>query len=230
MKRSVLPTILMLALLSIFYGGCASAKTPTPVPLPTQTGSNGGVTTAFADVSVTHWAYSWIERVYAAGITTGCSTSPLSFCPENPVSQAEMAVLIERGKNGAAYTPPAGTGTVFTDVPLSYWAVNWIEKLSADGITTGCGGGNYCPENLVTRGEMAMFLLKAKNGGTYSPPAAVGLIADVPAGDPYAAWIEQLYNEHITSGCSASPLMYCPTSPVTRAQMAKFLVLTFNLP
>jgi len=70
-----------------------------------------------------------------------------------------MAVFLLRAKHGSGYSPPAATG-VFSDVPLSYWAVHWIEQLAAEGITAGCGGGNYCPENQVTRDQMAVFLVR----------------------------------------------------------------------
>jgi len=230
MKKSVLSSIFTLALLTIFFSGCALAPTPAPVSSPTKGSSTGGVTTTFADVPSSYWAYSLIERLYAAGITAECSTNPLSYCPENSVAQAEMAIFLEKGMRGSAYTPPAGTGLVFADVPISYWAVNWIEKSFADGITAGCGGGNYCPENPVTRAEMAVFLLKAKHGAAYTPPAAAGIFSDVPTDYWSAPWIEQLYAEGITSGCSLTPLSYCPERSVTRAEMAVFLVLTFNLP
>ena len=186
-------------------------------------------TETFGDVPSTHWAWDWIERLYNAGITGGCSTTPnLLYCPENPVTRAQMAIFLERGMNGSAYIPPAGTGMVFADVPLSHWAVNWIEKLFADGITSGCGGGNYCPEDPVTRAQMAIFLLRAKHGSGYTPPAAAGIFADIPVDYWAANWIEQLAAESITTGCGGGN--YCPGDPVTRAQMAVFLVRTFNLP
>ncbi|MGH7339921.1 MAG: S-layer homology domain-containing protein [Candidatus Rokuibacteriota bacterium] len=47
---------------------------------------------------------------------------------------------------------------------------------------------------------------------------------------PFARWIEQLAREGITAGCSVSPSRFCPSEPVTRAQMAVFLIRTFNLP
>jgi len=56
---------------------------------------------------------------------------------------------------------PAPASATFSDVPTSYWAFRHIEALGASGITTGCGGGNYCPESSVTRAEMAVFLAKA---------------------------------------------------------------------
>ena len=62
------------------------------------------------------------------------------------------------------YTPPACTG-VFADVACpGGFAVNWIEQLALDGITAGCGGGNYCPGSPVTRDQMAVFIEKAMRG------------------------------------------------------------------
>ena len=77
---------------------------------------------------------------------------------------------------------------------------------------------------------MAVFLLRARLGSSYLPPPATGIFADVPPSDPFARFIEDLFNRGITSGCSASPLLYCPNAPNTRSQMAVFLVRTFNLP
>jgi hypothetical protein len=182
---------------------------------------------SFGDVPTTHWAWSWIERLFAAGITSGCGSG--NYCPNNPVTRAEMAIFLERGIHGSSYTPPAATGTVFGDVPISHWAADWIEQLSADGITSGCGGGNYCPNNAVTRAEMAIFLLRSKHGSSYTPPAATGTVfGDVPISHWAAAWIEQLAAEGITSGCGGGN--YCPNQSVTRAEMAIFLVRTFDLP
>jgi hypothetical protein len=77
---------------------------------------------------------------------------------------------------------------------------------------------------------MAIFLLRARHGSDYIPPKASGVFQDVPADYWAADWIEQLTAEGITSGCSVTPKLYCPSSPVTRAQMAVFLVRNFNLP
>jgi hypothetical protein len=182
---------------------------------------------SFGDVPSTHWAWSWIERLFHAGITSGCGGG--NYCPNNPATRAEMAIFLERGIHGSSYTPPAATGTVFGDVPITHWAADWIEQLYADGITSGCGGGNYCPNDPVTRAEMAIFLLRSKHGSSYTPPAATGTVfGDVPISHWAAAWIEQLYAEGITSGCGDGN--YCPNDPVTRAEMAVFLVRTFDLP
>jgi hypothetical protein len=70
-----------------------------------------------------------------------------------------MAVFLLRAKFGAAYVPPPPTG-VFNDVPVGAFADRWIEQLAAEGITSGCGGGNYCPGDPVTRAQMAVFLVR----------------------------------------------------------------------
>jgi hypothetical protein len=139
-----------------------------------------------------------------------------------------MAVFLLKSQYGASYVPPPATGS-FNDVPFNDPFAPWIERLAALGVTAGCGGGNYCPGDGVTRAQMAVFLLKTRNGSGYAPPPAQGIFDDVPASDPFAAWIERIYLGGITGGCSASPLLYCPGSTVTRRQMAVFLVKTFSL-
>jgi uncharacterized repeat protein (TIGR01451 family) len=183
----------------------------------------------FDDVPPTAFAWAQIESVYAAGITGGCTSNPLNYCPSNAVTRAQMAVFLLRGVHGSGYTPPAATGTVFADVPANSFAAAWIEQLIAEGITSGCSGGNYCPNGLVTRAQMAVFLLRAKYTSAYTPPPATGTaFTDVPLGSFAAAWIEQLVAEGITSGCGNGN--YCPNNAVSRAQMAVFLQRTFNLP
>jgi len=189
----------------------------------------------FGDVPNTHWAWSFIERLYDAGITGGCSTIPLFYCPERQATRAEMAVFVLRAKHGASYIPPASTG-IFADVPVAgkEWMQPWIEQFYREGITTGCAQGplQYCPERNVTRAEVAVFLLRAVHGASYVPPASTGIFSDVPVvGKEWMQpWIEQFYREEITTGCGQSPLRYCPEQSTTRAEMAVFLVRTFNLP
>jgi len=192
------------------------------------TGSNAPYT-KFGDVPLNYWSASYIERLYNAGITGGCSLVPLMYCPENTVSRAQMAVFLLRGIHGSGYTPPAvGDSTGFADVPTNHPVAAWIKQLAAEGITGGCGNGNYCPDSTVTRAQMAVFLLRSKYTSAYTPPPADGDFTDVPLDHIMAAWIEQLAAEGITGGCGAG--VYCPDGNVTRDQMAVFLVRTFNLP
>jgi len=138
-----------------------------------------------------------------------------------------MAVFLERGINGSGYVPPPASGNVFDDVAAGDFAASFIEQLAADGITAGCGNNNYCPNDIVSRAQMAVFLLRAKYGADHSPPAATGVFDDIDLSHWAAPWIEQLAAEGITAGCGNNN--YCPAANVTRAQMAVFLVRTFGL-
>ncbi len=166
-----------------------------------------------------------IVKLVANGITAGCA--PGLYCPANSVTRAQMAVFLLKSKNGLCYVPPSCTGT-FPDVPCPSLFADWIEALAAAGITGGCGGGNYCPNNAVTRQQMSAFLLKTEHGSTYVPPACAGIFLDVPCPSLFADWIEQLAAENITGGCGSGN--YCPLNPVRRDQMAAFLNNTFDFP
>ncbi len=193
----------------------------TAGPLPLSV-----VPSSFADVSPTQWAWSSIELLAANGITSGCAS--LSFCPEGEVTRAQMAVFLIRAVHGAAFVPPPATGTRFNDVPANYWAAAFIEQLAADGITTGCGLGGFCPELPVSRAQAAVLLLRALRGPLYIPPPASGtLFTDIPSTYWAAAWVEELARQGITSGCGDR--LFCPEFAVNRAQMAVFLARTFNL-
>jgi len=192
--------------------------------------ANVAPSTTFADVPTYYWGHSFIGRLFQAGITSGCAIGPLRFCPEQQVTRDQMAVFLLRAKYGSAYGPPVATG-IFADVPVGYWAAAWVEQLRAEGITSGCSASplHYCPAAEVTRDQMAVFLLRAKHGSSYQPPAATGVFEDVPQNHWAAAWIEQLAREGVTGGCSATPRLYCPTAAVTRDQMAVFLVRAYGL-
>ncbi len=62
---------------------------------------------------------------------------------------------------------PAPATATFNDVPSSHPFFQFVEALAASGITAGCGGGNFCPDQALTRGQMAVFLSKAL--GLYFP-------------------------------------------------------------
>ena len=115
----------------------------------------------FTDVDPRGVHASNIEALFAAGITVGCRTEPPRYCPQNPVTRAQMASFLARALDLAVPDEPAG----FTDVdPQGVHASN-IEALFAAGITVGCRTEplRYCPQNPVTRAQMAAFLSRAIN-------------------------------------------------------------------
>jgi hypothetical protein len=203
----------------------ASAPTVTPG------GTLNFHITSFGDVPGTNPFWKAVEGIYAAGITGGCATgAELYYCPTTPVNRAQIAVLLLRAMNGASYSPPSvGGSTGFADVPTNHWAAPWIKQFAAEGMTSGCGSGNYCPDREMSRAEMAVFLLLAKHGTGYIPPSVGSTtgFTDVPTDHWAAPWIKQLAAEGITAGCG--PGLFCPATAVTREQMAVFLSNTFNI-
>ncbi|HEX3554170.1 MAG TPA: S-layer homology domain-containing protein [Thermoanaerobaculia bacterium] len=180
----------------------------------------------FLDVPYSFWAWNFIQSIATSGITRGCGTG--DFCPNDPVSRAQISVFLLRGIHGSSYQPPPATGTMFNDVPADFWAGAFIEQLATEGVTKGCGNGNFCPNNSLLRDEMAVFLLRAKHGSTYVPPPGTGTrFSDVPPGYWAVDWIEELAAEGVTNGCGGGN--YCPGSPVSRAEMSVFLQRVFNL-
>jgi hypothetical protein len=181
----------------------------------------------FADVPPTYFAWRFVEAISARAITSGCGGD--DYCPESTITRAEMAVFLLIAEHGPGYAPPPATGTVFNDVPAGSFAAAFIEQLAREGVTTGCGGGNYCPGSPTTRDQMAVFLLLAKEGSGYTPPAcSTPTFNDVPCSSSFAPWVDELARRGVTGGCGGGN--YCPSSSVTRGQMAVFLATTFGLP
>ena len=119
-------------------------------------------------------------------------------------------------------------GGSFTDVPASNTFYRFIETLLHRGVTGGCSGTSYCPASVTTRDQMAVFVLAAKEGPAYAPPACAppNTFTDVPETSPFCRWIEELARRGVVSGCGGSS--YCPGSPVTREQMAIFALRTLD--
>jgi hypothetical protein len=138
-----------------------------------------------------------------------------------------MAAFVLVSAEGAGYVPPTCTTPLFSDVPAARPTCPFVEELARRGITSGCGGGRYCPQDAVPREQMAVFLLRALDPGLSPPACTTPLFADVPASSPYCRWIEELSRRGLTAGCGAGN--FCPTAPVTREQMSAFLSTAFTL-
>lgn len=181
---------------------------------------------SFTDVPRSHWAYPYVETILHASLTFGCGDAV--YCPDVALTRAEMAAFLLRAIHGAGWVPPPPTGTVFTDVQVDHWAAGYIEELAAEGLTNGCAPSQFCPDRPVDRAEMAAFLLRARNGPGWVPPAPTGTVfTDVPISFWAAGYIEALAQAGITLGCAEG--LYCPANPVNRAEMAAFLSRTFDL-
>jgi len=123
-------------------------------------------TAPFGDVPVASPFCGWIQELARRGVTSGCGEG--NFCPGAPVSREQMAVFLLRTLDPALDPPACGT-PVFSDVPASSPFCRWIEELARRGITSGCGGGNFCPQQAVSREQMAVFLTTAFGLTLYGP-------------------------------------------------------------
>jgi hypothetical protein len=106
----------------------------------------------------------------------------------------------------------------------------FIDRLAVLQITLGCNADHtlYCPADPVKRDAMAAFILRGL--GEFSPPTPpTQRFSDVPPANVFYNFIDRMAVLNITQGCTPDHLFYCPNDPVTRAQMAAFLVKAFNL-
>ncbi len=206
------------------FGVEAYGLEPPPIVDPPPGGGDtpppggGSGSTPFTDIAGSVFEAD-IEAAWRAGITKGCNPpANTAFCPDRSVTRAEMAAFLVRslGLTEALDDP-------FTDDDDSVFESD-IEKLVAAGITRGCNpkgdGTLFCPNKPVTRGEMAAFLSRALD-----LPSAKGTGGFVDtAGSIFVADIARLEAAGLTSGCNP-PVgdRFCPSSRVTRGQMAAFL-------
>ena len=112
----------------------------------------------FDDIAQGQWWIRYAEQLADLGITAGCATNPPQYCADQSVTRAQMASFLVR----AFGIPPAETPAGFADTEGNTHAAN-IDALAAAGITLGCETDplRYCPDQAVTRAQMATFLNRA---------------------------------------------------------------------
>ncbi|MCC6392391.1 MAG: S-layer homology domain-containing protein, partial [Bryobacterales bacterium] len=178
-------------------------------------------TQVFTDVPLSHLFFDSITLLKLDDISAGCGGT--QYCPEEPMRRSEMAAFLIRSLYGETFTFP-GT-PYFTDVGTGHAYFRYIQKLREIGVTNGCTTTTYCPDDTVTRGQMAAFIVRARLGITYAdafPSLAAPLFDDVVSGNVFFRYIQKLKELGITSGCTLTT--YCPNDLNTRGQMAVFLV------
>ena len=163
----------------------------------------------------------FIDDIYwmgNAGITQGCNPPDNTlYCTDATVTRGAMAAFLVR-----AFGLPAGDGSIdFVDDNDSIFETD-IEKLAYAGITQGCNppaNDRFCPDQAVTRGQMAAFMVRAFG------LRAVGTSDFVDDNDSiFETDIEKLAYAGITQGCNPPANdRFCPDQAVTRGQMAAFL-------
>jgi hypothetical protein len=156
-----------------------------------------------------------IEWLFGAGITFGCNPPADVYCPEDSLTRGQLAAMLVRG-----FDLPAADGDFFADDDGSIFEAN-INALAQARITFGCNppaNDNFCPDGLVTRGEIAAMF----DRGLVLPTTTTDFFTD-DDGNIFEASINRLAKAGITKGCNPPTNdEYCPNDNLTRAQVAAF--------
>ncbi|MET0565543.1 MAG: right-handed parallel beta-helix repeat-containing protein [Acidimicrobiia bacterium] len=135
---------------------------------------------------------------------------------------ATTVLVVVTATVALAALPPGGT---FTD-DNGHTFEGAIEAIAAEGITRGCNppaNTRFCPEDHVTRGQMAIFIVRA-----YNLSAAASDFFTDDTGKVYEDAANRLAQAGLTHGCG--PGIYCGDDTITRGEMAAFLSRAENLP
>ena len=163
-----------------------------------------------------------VEALHQQGVFAG-TLCDAGFCPDEALDRAAMVVWTVRVVDDQA--PAAVTSTRFADVEASHPHAPYIERFAELGITAGCGDGSrFCPQDTVTRAQMAIFLSRAFSLAEGPDPG----FADVAADAWYAPSVASLAASGITAGCGDGS-RFCPQNTVLRAHMAVFLARALGL-
>ena len=177
----------------------------------------GAAISVFGDVPFSNVFYNDIVWLRDEGITKGCNPpANTSFCPDSDVTRGEMAAFLVR----ALGLGPSSTD-FFDDDDNSVFEGD-INALRAAGVTKGCNppaNDRFCPDDPVSRGEMAAFLVRALD---LTDTGSKDFRDD--NGSVFEGDVERLAAAGITKGCNPPTNdLFCPGDPVSRAQMAAFL-------
>ena len=157
----------------------------------------------------------FIEAIADAGITQGCTAD--RYCPLGFVTRAQMSSFLQR----ALSLPPGGDAFVDDEGNVHEEAINAV---AAAGIAEGCDEGRFCPEEPVTRAQMAAFIV----AGFDLIPSFVNFFRDDDE-SIHEPDINATSRDAVTIGCNGTYLDYCPSHPVLRGQMATLLARAHGL-
>jgi hypothetical protein len=175
----------------------------------------------FWDVGVAHERYAEIQSLRAAGLTSGCASSPPTFCPDDALSRAAAAIFLARAFGIAL---DAGGPALFGDLAPGAAGYGEAQALAKLGALAGCTPSSFCPKDAITRGDLAAALDVLSK-----PPAGpAGAFGDLPAGEPRTAAIEALAALGRVDGCG--PGAFCRGDAAKRGDGAAWIVRSAMVP
>jgi hypothetical protein len=114
-----------------------------------------------------HWAANNINRLVATGAISGYPNG--SFKPDNTITRAEFATVLVK-----AFQLASRDGKAFTDT-AGHWAEDYIAAAVVNGIVSGYDDDTFGPDDLITREQMAVMIVKAAK---LAPAAGESQFAD----------------------------------------------------
>jgi hypothetical protein len=160
-----------------------------------------------------------IGYIVKRGVTVGCDLEGPRYCPDQPVTRAQIAAFLARAlrlETTGSYL------NVFSDVEQGAWYTPFVEAMGANGLTDTAVSGSYRPNEPMLRSEMAVFLQRAFRLSVPDDISAPSF-SDIDSDAPYLEAAEAVLASGITRGCGVDPLRYCSQEPVRRDAMASFL-------
>ncbi len=157
-----------------------------------------------------------IEWMFNAGYIYGCGGD--LYCPDRSLSRAETLAILDR-----VLQPLPATQDAFTDDD-GHWAEDAINRLAPLGIVHGCGEDTVCPDEPVTRGQLAAFLMRAFD----LPASQVDAFVD-DDGIIFESDINAIAAAGVTLGCNDDHTLYCPRRSVSRNEAATLLARSIRL-
>ncbi len=189
---------------------------------------------AFRDVAAWFWAYDEIGACALVGIVQGYPGG--NYRPAETVTRAQMAVYVSRAlvePSGDAAIPDPEPPPSFSDVAADHWAYKWIEYAVSRNVVQGYPGGAYHPDEVVNRGQMAVYVARAVSGGDDAVPLDTdgATFTDVTEANEWA-WCYQFVEYCAANGIvqGYADNAYRPADAVARDQMAVYVARAFELP
>jgi hypothetical protein len=179
------------------------------------------ITQQYVDVPTTHPFFDYIALLRLNNVPDTCEVN--TYCPETSITRSSMAIFLARTLfGGDNFTFPETP--YFTDVPATHPQFRYIQKLREIGVTAGCTATRYCPDDPVTRGQMAAFLVRARLGIRFDqtfPFSPIQRFQDVLPENIFFSYVQKLGELGITTGCTAT--QFCGDDVNSRGQMGAFV-------
>jgi hypothetical protein len=171
-------------------------------------------------------------------VTGNCYELTVSNPPTRPATHWDATFTETLSDGDAPKAWMMHIGQSFADVPKTHTFYPFVERILHNGVTTGCTGTTYCPDDNVFRLQMAVFIARAQAGGDANIPSSgsaqgnsynctsggISQFTDIAPTDAFCRHVHYIFSTGVTTGCvTTPPRQYCPGDNVSRGQMALFI-------